>query len=98
MGYTMIHVLIERVIADSMLTTYEEISRKTLQNAYISNGFISAESFANTEDIHRRYVMCKWRTQKDWNSWYLSRERMELMNSIAPTLQQPEKISILENA
>ncbi|MFL0799964.1 MAG: antibiotic biosynthesis monooxygenase [Agarilytica sp.] len=93
----MIHVLIERRIAEDMLSTYEDASKKIIQNAYFLRGFISAENFANTDDIHHRFMICKWRSQKDWNCWYHSRERMDLMNGIAPILSEPEKILILEN-
>lgn len=93
----MIHVLIERQIADDMLSTYDELSRKALQQTYAVKGFISGEAFANTHDIHHRFVLCKWRSQKDWNRWYQSHERLELMNHILPILSVPEKVLILEN-
>ena len=93
----MIHVMIERHIADGLLPTYEELSRKALQRTYMVHGFISGESLANTSDINHRFVLCKWRSQQDWNRWYQSPERMELMNSIAPVLSAPEKILVLEN-
>lgn len=89
--------MIERHIAEGMLSTYEELSRKALQQTYIVHGFISAETLANTSNIHHRFVLCKWRSQKDWNRWYQSRERMELMNNIFPVLSEPEKIIVLEN-
>lgn len=93
----MIHVMIERHIADGLLSTYEELSKKALQRTYVVHGFISGETFANTHDINHRFVLCKWRTQKDWNRWYQSPERLELMNSIAPVLREIEKVLVLEN-
>jgi len=93
----MIHVLIERHIAEGMLPTYKELSRKALQRTYIEHGFISGETFSNSDDIHQRFVLCKWRSREDWNRWRLSQERIELMNSIAPTLNEREKVLILEN-
>lgn len=93
----MIHVLIERHIAQDMLSTYEKQSRAALQQTYLVHGFISGEAFANTEDINHRFLLCKWRTHQDWNRWYESVERKELMNNIAPILSEPEKVLILEN-
>ncbi len=93
----MIHVLIERHIADGMLSTYEQITRVGLQKSYISHGFISGEAFSNTNDIHHRFVLCKWRSQDDWDSWYHSKERDELMASISAVLTAPEKVFILEH-
>ncbi len=93
----MIHVLIERHIAENMLSTYDEQSRNALQRSYSVRGFISGEAFANTEDIYHRFVLCKWRSHQDWNRWYQSDERLQLMNHIQPILRVPEKILILEN-
>lgn len=93
----MIHVLIERHIAEGMLSTYEELSRSGLQQTYSVHGFISGETFANVNDVNQRFVLGKWKTQKDWNRWFQSTERMEIMNKINPVLTMPEKILILEN-
>ena len=93
----MIHVLIERHIAEGMLTTYEALSRSGLQQTYTVHGFISGETFANVDDDHHRFVLGKWKTKRDWNRWYQSTERMEIMNKINPVLTGSEKILILEN-
>ncbi len=93
----MIHVMIERHIGEGMVSTYDELSRKALQRTYIVHGFISAEAFVNNNDVHHRFLLCKWRTQQDWNRWAQSPERMELMSRIAPILSTPEKVILLEN-
>lgn len=93
----MIHILIERHIAEGFLSTYEELSRSGLQQTYAVHGFISGETFASVNDVHHRFVLGKWKTQKDWNRWYQSNERMEIMNKINPLLTTPEKILVLEN-
>ncbi|MFT5085156.1 MAG: heme-degrading monooxygenase HmoA [Lentisphaeria bacterium] len=93
----MIHVLIERHIAEGLASTYDDLSRSALQSTYVVHGFIAGETFANTGDIHHRFVLCKWRTHQDWNRWYKSPERTEIMNKIAPVLAAPDKILVLEN-
>lgn len=93
----MIHVLIERQIADDMTSTYEELARGALHRSYIAPGFISGETFTDAHDSKVKYVFCKWRSEQDWLRWLESTERMEIMSSIAQVLQQPEKISVLEN-
>jgi heme-degrading monooxygenase HmoA len=93
----MIHVLIERHIAEGLLSTYKELSRQAMHRTYMAPGFIAGESFDNTADGHHRFVLCKWRSLKDWDLWVQSAERQELMNRIGPTLSGPEKVLILKN-
>lgn len=91
----MIHVMIERHIAEDMVPTYEENSRTALHRTYIVPGFIAGEAFIDTQDTHHRFLLCKWRSVEDWHHWQVSDERQELMNLIAPILIQPEKITLL---
>ena len=46
----MIRVLIERHIAETLETAYEERSRAILQNAVAAPGFISGETLVNAHD------------------------------------------------
>lgn len=93
----MIHVLIERYIARGMLSTYETNCVTALQQICGVSGYISGETFIDKHDENHRYVLCKWRKIEDWETWYRSRDRMELMNTITPILEHPEKITVLEN-
>src|SRR5690606_21119431 len=93
----MIHVLIERHIAEGMLSTYEENSRTALQHTYVVPGFIAGEPFTDTHDPHHRFLLCKWRSAEDWQNWYISQDRQDLMNMIVPILVQPEKITLLQH-
>lgn len=93
----MIHVLIERHIAESMLSTYEENSKQVLQKTYMVPGFISGESFIDTQEPNHRYLLCKWRSIQDWYRWAQSEERKDLHTLINPILTQPEIVTILEN-
>ena len=93
----MIHVLIERHIAEGMLSTYEKHCRMALQRTMVAHGFISGEAFSDTHNSNHRFLLCKWRSQQDWNRWFNSDDRRELMNLINPILTEPEKVLILEN-
>ncbi len=93
----MIHVLIERHVAEGMLSTYEEFLKKALQRTFVAHGFVSGEAFHSVEDENHRFLWCKWRSHQDWTRWYHSRERQELVNTMKPLLSQEEKISILKN-
>ncbi len=93
----MINVLIERQIAEDMLSTYEETAKKTLHQAYQAIGFINGETFADLQRPNHRYVLSKWRSVQDWQRWYHSETRREMMNQLSPLLNEPEKIALLEN-
>lgn len=93
----MIHVLIERHIAEGMISTYEELARKALHRTYIAAGFISGESFTNSHDPHHRFLLCKWRSAHDWYRWSHSDKRLELLSKIAPILEEPERVTVLTN-
>ena len=93
----MIHVLIERQIAEGMLSTYEMHCKKALQQSYVEHGFISGEVFTDVNDANHQFVFCKWRTEQDWNRWYTSGDRLDIMNHINPILVHPERVSIIKN-
>ena len=91
----MFHVLIERHIAKGMLSTYEKNSRSALQQTCLEHGFVSGELLIDDNDENHRFLLCKWRKKENWERWYHSRDRMELMNTIIPILAYPEKITVL---
>jgi len=93
----MIHVLIERNIAQDMESTYEEVSRRTLQHAYQADGFINGETFKDQNQSLRRFVLSKWRCLQDWQRWHGSQGRKAMMSELALLLKEQEKITILEN-
>lgn len=91
----MLYVLIERQIAEGMATTYDEVARDMLQQTYAVNGFISGEAYEDMSNHNHRFLLCKWRTLRDWQRWLHSPQRADLINHIAPILQEPEKITLL---
>jgi len=93
----MIHVLIERRIADGMETTYEAAAKDTLHQAYHAEGFINGETFYNMQQPNHRYVLSKWRSILDWKRWQSSDARKGTMNKLNPILDGGEKITLLEN-
>ncbi|MEJ2443543.1 MAG: antibiotic biosynthesis monooxygenase, partial [Exilibacterium sp.] len=71
--------------------------KKTLHQAYQAIGFINGETFADLQHPNHRYVLSKWRSVQDWQRWYHSEIRREMMNQLSPLLNEPEKIVLLEN-
>ncbi|MAA63300.1 MAG: antibiotic biosynthesis monooxygenase [Alteromonadaceae bacterium] len=92
----MIRVLIDRHIADTLESVYELNSRTLLQHAVATRGFISGETLVDSQDPNHRLTLCNWRSTADWDKWYHSEERKELMNELVPIMDQDEKIIILE--
>ncbi|MFD2230492.1 antibiotic biosynthesis monooxygenase family protein [Alkalimarinus sediminis] len=94
----MIRVIIERHIAETLETTYEQAAKNTLQEAVSADGFISGESLRNANDPNHRLILSNWRSVQDWHRWFASEERKEMMNVLNPMLETEEKITILEQA
>lgn len=92
----MIRVLIERHIAATLESAYEQQSRRLLQRAVGAPGFISGETLVDARDGNHRLTLCNWRCISDWDQWYHSDERKDMMNELNPMMDQDEKITILE--
>lgn len=92
----MIRVLIERHIAETLESAYEDRSRKILQRAVAAPGFISGETLVDANDPNHRITLANWRSGADWDHWYQSSERKALLAEVAPMMDQDEKITILE--
>lgn len=91
----MIRVLIERHIAESLEAAYEERSRKVLQRAVAAPGFISGETLVDSNDPNHRITLANWRSQADWNRWYQSSDRRDLMAELVPMMDKDEAITVL---
>lgn len=94
----MLAVLIKRVLASEMESTYEEFSRKIIQAAVPAKGFISTKSFKDLNHTKIRYTLIEMESLADWKAWYQSDERQKALAYIQPLLREPEAISILTTA
>ncbi len=94
----MIRVLIERHIAETLEAAYEERSRKVLQQAVSATGFISGETLADSHDPNHRFTLANWRSEADWDRWFHSDERRELMLELIPMMDEDEHITVLEQS
>lgn len=92
----MIRVLIDRHVAATLESAYSLQSRLLLQQAVGAPGFISGETLVDTHDNNHRLTLCNWRSVADWDRWYHSDQRKEMMNELNPLMDQEEKITILE--
>lgn len=94
----MIRVLIERHIAESLEPAYEERSRKILQRAVSTPGFISGETLRDTNDNNHRFTLANWRSEADWLRWQQSEERKSLMAELMPMMDRDEVITVLKHS
>jgi heme-degrading monooxygenase HmoA len=93
----MIRVLIERHIAESLETAYEERSRKILQSAVSAPGFVSGETLVDSSDSNHRFTLANWRSKAHWLRWQGSEERKSLMAELIPMMDREEVITVLKH-
>jgi heme-degrading monooxygenase HmoA len=90
----MIRVLIERHIAADLEPHYDRVARETLQKAMLLPGFISGEALHNVDDPNHRLVLATYRSENDWEQWFHSDERRQMMQQIGPMLEGEKKITV----
>lgn len=92
----MIRVLIERNVADGLEHYYDCTIKRTVSRVIKAPGCISGESLRDANNSRRRIVMSKWNSVEDWENWFYSDERREVVSEVAPLLEGTEKVTILE--
>ena len=92
----MIRVLIERNIAEGLEHYYDCTIKRTVSTVIRAPGCISGESLKDANNTNRRIVMSKWSSKEDWDNWFHSDERRNVISEITPMLEGREKITMLE--
>ena len=92
----MIRVLIERNIAEGLEHYYDCTIKRTVSTVVRAPGCISGESLKDANNTKRRIVMSKWSSKEDWDNWFRSQERRNVIREITPMLEGREKITMLE--
>ena len=92
----MIRVLIERNIAQGHEHYYDCTVKRMVSQVVKAPGCIAGESLKDSKNSHRRIVMSKWDTVEDWENWFRSVERKQVVAEISPLLDGGEKITMLE--
>jgi heme-degrading monooxygenase HmoA len=91
----MIKVIIERVLADDMETTYDSEIRKSLTAIKAAKGYISGASYSNVDNPNIRTIITNWDNVNCWHRWHKSKTRREVNKAIVLMLIQEEKIKVL---
>lgn len=94
----MIRVLIERHIAETLEEAYEQRARRVLQQAVSAPGFISGETLSDSNDPNHRITLANWRSEADWDRWFRSEDRRNLMSELVPMMDQDETITVLKQS
>jgi heme-degrading monooxygenase HmoA len=92
----MIKVIIERVLAEDMETTYDAEIKKTLMAVMNAKGFISGTSYGDVHSPNIRTIITNWDNIGCWNRWFQSQSRRDVNQSIQLMLKYDEKIKILK--
>mgnify|MGYP003627304454 CR=1 FL=1 len=92
----MIRVLIERHIAEGLEHYYDSTIKRTVSAVIKAPGCISGESLKDKDNANRRIVMSKWESIEDWDNWFRSEARRQVVAEITPMLEDGEKITMLE--
>lgn len=91
----MIKVIIERVLAEDMESTYDSEIRKSLAAIVSAKGYISGASYSNVDNPNVRTIITNWDNVTCWNRWHKSKTRREVNKAIVLMLKQDEKIKVL---
>jgi quinol monooxygenase YgiN len=92
----MIRVLIERNVAPGLEDYYDATIKRTVSSVVKAQGCLAGESLKDPNNPSLRIVMSKWQSREDWDRWYFSSERREVIAEITPMLEGSEKITLLE--
>jgi heme-degrading monooxygenase HmoA len=95
-GAVMIRVLIERNVAPGLEDYYDATIKRTVSSVTKAPGCLSGESLKDPQNPRRRIVMSKWQSREDWDHWYFSDERRQVISEITPMLEGSEKVTLLE--
>lgn len=92
----MVKIIIERKVMPECLEQYDMKSMEALHVIFRATGFMSIESLQDAHKPHHRYVMINFDNIYNWNRWYKSETRRNVIAEILQMLEEPEKITILK--
>jgi len=91
----MIKVIIERVIAEGMESTYDAAIKNTLRTMLEAEGYVSGATYKDAQNANHRVIITNWQSLEAWKQWSHSETRRDVIAAIQPILEQQEKITIL---
>jgi heme-degrading monooxygenase HmoA len=92
----MIKVLIERHVVEGLEKPYEKAIAELLDTITAAPGYRGGESLRDKDHPNHYVVESNWASLAAWQRWFHSAERLQVLDSINPFLEAPEKCMILE--
>lgn len=92
----MLKVIIERVIAEGMESTYEATIKSMLRTMLEAPGYVSGVNYKDAKNANHRVIITNWQSEEAWYQWSHSEDRKKLIDAIKPILEQEEKITLLQ--
>ena len=92
----MIRVEVDRWVAEGMMAeaTREIVHLREESSKF--EGFVDGYLLQRVEDSHHCVAMSTWRTFEHWSAWEHSEARHDINAKIAPMLDEPESVQLLE--
>lgn len=91
----MMKVIIERVIAEGMESTYDATIKSILTGMLDAPGYLSGATYRDARKPNHRVIITNWQSEEAWNQWAHSAARKSLVAAIKPILEQEEKVTLL---
>lgn len=91
----MIHVLIERRIAEGLEAPYRHRVKAMINAVVNAHGFNDGASLWDANNPRHHVILSKWQHLEDWYQWLGSDERKQASEALRPLLDEPEKVTIL---
>lgn len=92
----MIRVIIERHINPEKADDYYGLIRKAKNKASNIPGFLSGELLHLLDNENQVFAISCWDSLDAWEVWAESEQRIELLETMRPLLEDDEKVTILE--
>lgn len=90
-------VLIERLVAESLESSYENYIKETMLEVAKAPGFVRGEALQDKHNRRHYLVVSTWTSEYYWQKWFQSRERKAVVDRLTPLLEVPEKCTVLVN-
>ena len=91
----MVKVVILRKIKKGMEQDFREKTAQLRANAVPQRGYVSGETWIDTDDPSRCVVISTWVSLDDWKAWEISSHRRTIEEGLAPLLDEPARTFVL---
>ena len=91
----MIRVIILRRIKEGMEQEFWEMTSQLRANAVPQRGYVSGETWVDSNNPSRSVVISTWLTLENWQAWENSPQRQAINATLEPLLVEPARTFVL---